>query len=297
VSGFKARYDEYAAQVELELERLLPLPREDWPESSRPKALAQAMRYSLLSGGKRLRPVLLLAAYRTLREDLAPALPFAAAVEMIHAYSLIHDDLPAMDNDDLRRGQPTSHRAFGEATAILAGDALLNLAFETMLGSGLPRACQAARIIAEKAGAQGMIAGQMADILSEGRSPDPALVRYIHLRKTACLLTAPVMAGLTLSDAGQGMLEAGETYGRELGLAFQITDDLLDLSGTPEQTGKSGGRDAALGKMTWPAAVGFDKARADASAAVDKAVLAAEGFGHQAPFFRSLALSLLERVR
>ncbi len=296
MTGFQERYDGYKAQAEQELARRIPLPQEDWPGAGCPKALAQAMRYSLLSGGKRLRPVLLLAAYQTLRDDLDSALPFAAAVEMIHAYSLIHDDLPAMDDDDLRRGQPTSHRAFGEATAILAGDALLNLAYETMLESSHPRALPAAKAIAGKAGAAGMIAGQIADVLLEGAQPDAAMVRYIHLRKTACLLTAPITAGLLLAGADAGLIHAGEAYGQELGLSFQITDDLLDLSGVPEYTGKAGRRDAALGKMTWPAVAGVEHAKEDASAAIDAAVKAAGAFGRQAPFFIALARSLLQRV-
>ena len=255
------------------------------------------MRYSLLCGGKRLRPVLLLAAYELAEDDISPALPFAAAVEMIHTYSLIHDDLPAMDNDDLRRGRPTSHKVFGEALAILAGDALLSTAFETMSRSGHPRALQALRRIAEASGAGGMIAGQTADILLSNQVPDLMKVRYIHLHKTADLLTAPIIAGLLLCGADSAVLRSGEEYGRNLGLAFQITDDLLDLTGDAGLMGKNVSKDQSLGKMSWPAAAGQQQARSDAGQAVLAAVKASEGFGRQAGFFRALALSVQNRVK
>ena len=171
-----------------------------------PNPLGDAMRYSLLAGGKRLRPVLLLAAYAILQRDLTPALPFAAAVEMVHTYSLIHDDLPAMDNDDLRRGRPTCHKAYGEGMAVLAGDGLLSLAFETMAQSRHPRAFAALGELAARCGTRGMVAGQCADLTAEETGGNAELLRYIHLHKTADRLTAPLAMGLTLAGAGEDLL-------------------------------------------------------------------------------------------
>ncbi len=297
MNEFEVAYGAYKSLVEQALDQFIPLPQKDWPARGCPLRLAEAMRYSLLAGGKRLRPVLLLAAYQILEEDVGPALPFAAAVEMIHTYSLIHDDLPAMDNDDLRRGLPTCHKAFGEAVAILAGDALLNLAYETISGSGHPKALGTLRVIAARAGAGGMIAGQSADILLSNQLADREAVRYIHLHKTADLMSAPVIAGLLLGGADDDLIRKGEAYGKHLGLAFQISDDLLDLTGDPLLTGKAGNRDQALGKMTWPAAVGEEQACRDAELAIDAAADLAGYFGKQGSFFRTLALSLQKRVK
>ena len=198
-----------------------------------PATLRESMLYSLEAGGKRLRPVLLLAAYGLLHEDVTPALPYACALEMIHTYSLIHDDLPAMDNDTLRRGKPTNHVRFGEAVAILAGDGLLNAAFELMLreaaSAGSLAGLRAAEIIARRAGVTGMIAGQTLDVTLEGTAPSLEKVSYIHAHKTADLLTAPLEAGLTLAGASDAALAAGREYGFHLGIAFQMVDDLLDL--------------------------------------------------------------------
>ena len=187
------------------LETSLVLPQEAWSLKEMPRRLAEAMRYSLLCGGKRIRPVLLLAAYQSNQDDLSPVLPFAAAVECIHTYSLIHDDLPAMDNDDMRRGQPTNHKVYGEALAILAGDALLTLAFELMASSKLPRALDAVRILASRAGANGMIAGQTLDMDQKVSGNTAGLVRYIHRRKTADLITAPVEMGFVLGSGRTGI--------------------------------------------------------------------------------------------
>ena len=212
-------------------------------EGAVPQPLRSAMRYSLLLPGKRIRPVLLLAAYHLLRDDWQEAVPFACALEMIHTYSLIHDDLPAMDDDALRRGKPTNHRVYGEAMAILAGDGLLNMAYETMLAAPLTqkapeRALPAIREMAERAGVRGMVAGQVLDVTMEGQPPRKDIVRYIHLHKTADLLTAPLTAGLMLAGADEAQLELGRRYGRGLGLAFQIEDDLLDLEGDVKLLGK-----------------------------------------------------------
>lgn len=265
-----------------------------------PQPLRSAMRYSLLLPGKRIRPALLLAAYRLLKEDWESVLPFACALEMIHTYSLIHDDLPAMDNDALRRGKPTNHRVYGENMAILAGDGLLNMAYEIMLESPFAEqhpaeTLRAIREIAYRAGVRGMIAGQTLDVKLEGRAPSRESVRYIHLHKTADLLTAPITAGLMLAGATEKQLEAGRTYGRGLGLAFQIEDDLLDLEGDVAALGKEIGMDAARGKMTWPVVCGVEQARADAQTAVEEAASAMALFGEKGEKLSELARQTLVR--
>ena len=297
MSTFSEQYTYFQALAENVLETSVVLPQEVWSLKEMPQRLAEAMRYSLLCRGKRIRPVLLLAAYQSNQDDLSPALPFAAAVECIHTYSLIHDDLPAMDNDDMRRGQPTNHKVYGEALAILAGDALLTLAFELIASSKLPRALDAVRILASRAGANGMIAGQTLDMDQKASGNTAGLVRYIHRRKTADLITAPVEMGFVLGGADEQVLTAARAYGQALGMAFQITDDLLDLKGNPEVTGKAIGRDRALGKLTWPAVVGVEQAYKDACTAVNEAVNAADNLGKNAGFFRSLANSIPKRVK
>lgn len=265
-----------------------------------PQPLRSAMRYSLFLPGKRIRPVLLLASYHLLKEDYESVLPFACALEMIHTYSLIHDDLPALDNDALRRGKPTNHRVFGENMAILAGDGLLNMAYETMLSAPYAalhpaEALRAAREIAERAGVRGMIAGQTLDVKLEGHAPTQRSVRYIHLHKTADLLTAPITAGLMLAGATEAQLKAGCAYGRGLGLAFQIVDDLLDLEGDVATLGKETGMDAQRGKQTWPAVFGVEQAHKDAEQAITEAVRALAPFGERAAFLTSLANATLVR--
>ena len=259
--------------------------------------LRSAMRYALLTPGKRLRPMLLIKAH----EMLAPAgediLPFAAAMEMIHSYSPVHDDLPAMDNDVLRRGRPTCHVAYGEAMAILAGDGLLNLAYETMLSSAHPRAFQAAHAIAVQAGVHGMVGGQGLDIAFTGQQPDQALIERMQTGKTAALFIAAVSAGLILAGSDEKQLEAGAAYSLGLGRAFQIIDDLLDLNGDIAQLGKTPGKDEAEGKLTWPATVGERQARTDAEYWTDYAVNALVPFGDRADFLRETALRALNRIK
>ena len=262
-----------------------------------PEPLRAAMRYSLLGGGKRLRGCLLLAACEMGGGNRDDALPFAAALEMIHAYSLIHDDLPAMDNDTLRRGKPTSHVVYGEAVAILAGDGLLTHAFEVMAASVHPQAFRALGEIARAAGIGGMLAGQTLDVTMEGSQPDLNLVRRIHEGKTAALLAAPVAAGLILAGADEGAVEAGRQYGYHLGMAFQIQDDLLDLTGDPALMGKTLGKDQAEGKLTWPACVGIGQARRDAEAHVRAAAEALSPFGLRADVLRQIAFSTLRRAQ
>ena len=287
--SFESRFDELKKLLESDLEHRVP--------DTVPQPLRDAMRYSLLSGGKRLRGVLLLEAYALKKDDPTPALPFAAALEMIHAYSLIHDDLPAMDNDTLRRGKPTNHVVFGEAVAILAGDGLLSLAFETMLHSGLDNALRAAAEIASRAGVCGMVGGQTVDVTREGETPNAATVSYIHTHKTADLLTAPLTAGLMLASANEQEIDVGRTYGQKLGLAFQIVDDLLDLKSTPEMLGKSIGKDVAEGKLTWPALYGTAQSEQDAARLIQEACDAAACFGNKAEFLQALALNTLHRVK
>ena len=270
---------------------------EQLPMSGAPDILRQAMRYSLLGGGKRLRGCLLLGACQLAGGELEGAMPFAAALEMIHAYSLIHDDLPAMDNDTMRRGRPTSHVQFGEAVAILAGDALLTHAVEIMAASGHPRAFRALGEIVRAAGVTGMLCGQTLDVTLEGTSPSLETVQKIHEGKTAALLTAPVTAGLILAGAPDHWVEAGRQYGYHLGMAFQIQDDLLDLEGDPALMGKTLGKDQAEGKLTWPGCVGLDQAKKDAEAHVRKAAEALAPLGARGEFLSGVAFSLLHRVQ
>ena len=266
-----------------------------------PEKLFEAMDYSLSAGGKRLRPVLLLAACDTLGGSLDEALPFACALEMIHTYSLIHDDLPAMDNDDLRRGRPTNHKVYGEGMAILAGDGLLSAAMELMLRSAVQmgdlRGVRAAEAIARRAGVTGMVAGQVMDVTGEGSEPTLEKVDYIHRHKTADLLTAPIEAGFILAGADDKTVSAGCEYGVNLGLAFQMVDDLLDVEGDAATLGKTPGKDAAEGKLTWVAVKGVKATREDARMAVDSAVLALNLISGDTNFLKTLAQSTLNRVQ
>ena len=266
-----------------------------------PEKLFEAMDYSLSAGGKRLRPVLLLAACDTLGGNVEEAIPFACALEMINTYSLIHDDLPAMDNDDLRRGCPTNHKVYGEGMAILAGDGLLSAAMELMLRAAVKmgdlRGIRAAEAIARRAGVTGMVAGQVMDVTGEGSEPTLEKVEYIHLHKTADLLTAPIEAGFILAGAEESVIAAGCEYGVNLGLAFQIVDDLLDVEGDAAVLGKTPGKDAAEGKLTWVAVKGVEEARADAASAVERAVEALKFVPGETNFLKTLAQSTLNRVQ
>lgn len=297
-----AAYEALKGMAEDFLKKALPYDQEVPEDGKIPLLLGEAMNYSLLAGGKRLRPVLLLAAYMLKQADAVPALPFAAGLEMLHTYSLIHDDLPAMDDDDLRRGRPTCHKVYGEAMAVLAGDGLLNAAYETMLKGALAfpqreRGLEAAALIARRAGVTGMVAGQSLDVSMEGRPPEERLVDYIHRHKTADLLTAPMEAGLVLGGAAKVELEAGRAYGYHLGMAFQMVDDLLDLTGDEKLLGKRTKADARRGKLTWPALYGEEKTRLDAKRHILLAADAMKIFGEGGKFLESLAQSTLERVQ
>ena len=266
-----------------------------------PGPLREAMAYSLEAGGKRLRPVLLLAACDMAGGNLDEAMPFACALEMIHTYSLIHDDLPAMDNDDLRRGKLTNHKVFGEAMAILAGDGLLSAAGELMLRAAVRigglRGTRAAEAILRRAGVTGMVAGQTMDVTGEGSEPTVEKVAYIHLHKTADLLTAPIEAGLLLAGASEEQVAAGVAFGQHLGLAFQMVDDVLDVQGDTAVLGKSTGKDEAQGKLTWVAVRGLEGAREDAREQVRQAVDVLEMLKMDINFLKTLAQSTLNRVQ
>ncbi len=274
--------------IERALDRYIPAPTKP------PPRLIEAVRYSLLSGGKRLRPILMLAAAEAVGGEVEPLLPFACAVEMIHTYSLIHDDLPAMDDDRLRRGQPTSHVVFGEGLAILAGDALLTEAFRVMAESAAAQAnprrgLRAIAEIAEAAGLRGMVAGQVADLEAEGSVPDLPTVEFIHVRKTGALILASIRTGATLAGARAGQLRRLSRYGEFLGVAFQVADDILDAEGPPRLTGKVQGRDRARRKVTFPAVLGLPAAKERARGLLERAVAELAPFGKSADPLRQIA--------
>ncbi len=276
------------------LDRLLP------GEQVFPRTLHRAMRYSVLSGGKRLRPVLVLASCEAVGGDIEKALNVACAFECIHAYSLIHDDLPAIDNEELRRGRPTCHRAFDEPTAILAGDALLTLAFEIIAGAPIEDGGVIVRVVEElarAAGSTGMIGGQMVDIESEGKEVDFPVLEYIHIHKTGVLILAAVRCGAIVARAGKRELDALTRYAESVGLAFQIADDILDVEGTSAETGKGVGRDEKMGKATYPALFGLGESKRRARELVDKAVEALSGFDERAEPLRQIARYIVERRR
>jgi geranylgeranyl diphosphate synthase type II len=267
-----------------------------------PRTIDKAMRYSLFSGGKRIRPILALASGEAVGGVIERIMPFACALEMIHSYSLVHDDLPAMDDDDLRRGKPTNHIVFGEGIAILAGDGLLTEAFRIMSeGALLPgqdrtAALRAMREIAVGAGAAGMVGGQVADLESEQKKPTRALVEYIHTRKTGALIRAAVRAGAWIGGAKPGQFARLDRYGAAVGLAFQVADDILDVEGGADKTGKREGRDAELQKVTYPAAVGMEKAKRKARELLDEALAALTSFGAAADPLRHIATFIVERA-
>jgi geranylgeranyl diphosphate synthase type II len=256
------------------------------------------MRYSLFAGGKRLRPILCLAAAEACGGQVTKALPLACAIECIHTYSLVHDDLPSMDNDDLRRGRPTCHKVFGEGIAILAGDALLTIAFEIAAEAQPSRRYSLREILGEistAAGSQKLIAGQVADLEAEGRRIDRAQLRYIHENKTAAILTTSVRLGAMSANAGKKQLTAITKFGRALGLAFQVIDDILDVTQTSEKLGKSAGKDIAAQKATYPAVMGLEKSRLEAQRLTREAHRALKSLGKSATVLRALADYLLER--
>src|ERR1700745_317026 len=274
------------------LDRYLP------KENTKPATIHKAMRYSLFAGGKRLRPILCLAATEACRGKITAALPLACALECIHTYSLVHDDLPSMDNDDFRRGRPTCHKVFGDGIAVLAGDALLTIAFE-IVSRAKPTSRYDMSILlrelAVAAGSQKLIAGQVADLEGEGKKIDMSGLRYIHENKTAAILTTSVRLGTMSANANPKQLAAITKFGRALGLAFQVIDDILDVTQTSEKLGKSAGKDVAAQKATYPAVIGLDASRAEARRLTKNAQGALKIFDREAEPLRELANYLLAR--
>jgi geranylgeranyl diphosphate synthase type II len=280
-------------RIETEIDRLCP------PDVAPPSTIHRAMRYSLLAGGKRIRPILFMEAARAIRDDVNGIEPAACSVEMIHTYSLIHDDLPALDNDDFSRGKPTNHKVFGEAMAILAGDALLTLAFITLCR--LPDRTSDIRLqlIAELSSASGtidgMIGGQVADIEGERQPPTPELLRYIHHAKTGALLRASLRMGAIWAEASAAQLEALTRYGEHVGLAFQIVDDILDIEESSAALGKTAGKDADQGKITFPAVYGLERSREMARVECTRAHESLTTFGSRAARLREIADMIVSR--
>ena len=280
--------------VDLALGRYLP------KATVKPATIHKAMRYSLFAGGKRMRPALVLAAAEACGGRIDEAMPLACAVECIHTYSLVHDDLPAMDNDDFRRGKPTNHKVFGEGIAVRAGDALLTVAFEIAAqAKGWPRYSHKDLILelAQASGSLQLIAGQVADLEGEGKDISLAELRYIHERKTSALLSASVRLGGMSANCTPKQLEALNDFGYHVGLAFQVIDDILDVTQSTEKLGKTAGKDVAAQKATYPRIVGLERSKKIAAQLTQKAYGALDIFGGKAVALRALAQYLLERDR
>jgi geranylgeranyl diphosphate synthase type II len=282
-------------RVEMALDRFLP------SLDSYPPRLMDAMRYSVFAGGKRLRPILMLAATEAVGGETEAILPAACAIECVHTYSMIHDDLPAMDDDDLRRGKPTNHVVYGEAMAILAGDALLTHAFELLSRAPLVDRFSASillqvhQCLASASGGFGMIGGQVIDIISAGQEVDLATVEYIHRHKTAALIEASVVMGGLLGGGTAEEVQALRTYGHRIGWAFQIADDILDVEGDAAILGKAVGRDAELAKATYPAVLGVDVSRQRARELMEEGIHALEVLRHDTGWLRQIASYIVSR--
>lgn len=286
----RARVDEY-------LKRYMPEPH------GYTVNLIEAMSYSLFAGGKRLRPILCIAGTEAVGGDGEKVLPAACALELIHTYSLIHDDLPAMDNDDFRRGKPTSHKVFGEAMAILAGDGLLTEAFNMLTRIEIPGNISVDilkrifSIIATASGWQGMVGGQAMDIRAEGKDIDSGLMNYIHSHKTGALITASVTSGAILGGCSQDQLDDLTLYGEKIGLAFQIADDILDIEGNAEEMGKGTGGDSKKGKNTFPSVYGLNESKDILKQSIDTAIEVLSRFDHKADPLRLIARYIIERKK
>jgi geranylgeranyl diphosphate synthase type II len=287
-----AFFEENRLAVDAALERLLP------SETTQPNSIHQAMRYSVFAGGKRVRPMLCLEAARMFNADVTAALHPACAIEFIHTYSLIHDDLPSLDNDDLRRGKPTCHKKFGEATAILAGDALLTLAFETIAATPVD-AKRAVAMVSEVASASGtvngMVGGQVADLEAEGRQVAPDMLEYIHRSKTAALIRASLTAGALCAGAGPDDVARLRRFGETIGWAFQVTDDILDVEESSAALGKTAGKDIAQQKATYPAVHGLERSHKIARDLAAKAIAELAPLGERAVRLRNVAEYLVLR--
>lgn len=283
--------------VDKALQKYFPQP--EGPASD----LIEAMRYSLFAGGKRLRPILCMGGAEAVEGSADDVLPVACSLELIHTYSLIHDDLPAMDDDVLRRGKPTNHKVFGEATALLAGDGLLTEAFRLLTAEELsdrlsPRVTlRVIRMIATAAGYGGMVGGQAVDIQWEGKTADFPILEYIHIHKTGALITASVTAGALLAGADGSQLDSITQYGEKIGLAFQIADDVLDIEGDKTAMGKTAGADKQKGKTTYPAVLGLEKSKKIQSELIASAIRALDKFDEKAEPLRQIARYIIERKK
>ncbi len=275
-------------EAEQKFDEFLPSPED------RPNRLHEAMRYSMFAGGKRLRPALVRAAFDMFNGKGESVHYAMSALEMLHTFSLIHDDLPCIDNDDFRRGKPTSHKQFGEATAVMAGDALCILAFELMGKTGNAKAIE---ILAHLLGTFGMIGGEMIDIESEGKPADMELVDYIHYHKTAALIEASLEVGARLANASEEEIKTIRNYGRSIGLAFQIVDDILDIVSTTEELGKDVGSDIEKGKATYPALIGLEKSRERARELYEESIRALDSLKQDTTILRSIAAFIITRVK
>jgi len=285
-------FEENRIAVDAAVDRLLPA------ETTQRPSIHTAMRYSVFAGGKRIRPILCVEAARIFSSDVTPALHPACALEFIHTYSLIHDDLPALDNDDLRRGKPTCHKKFGEALAILAGDGLLTLAFETIAATPVP-AERSAAILTEVAGAagtvKGMVGGQVADIEAERKPVDAKMLEYIHRSKTAALIRASVTSGALCAGAGLDDVARLRRFGETIGWAFQVTDDILDVEESSAALGKTAGKDLAQQKATYPAVYGLERSHQIANELATKAIAELSPYADRASRLRQIAEFLVLR--
>jgi geranylgeranyl diphosphate synthase type II len=285
-------FEEDRLAVDAHLEKLLPA------ESAQPSSIHTAMRYSVFAGGKRVRPILSLESARIFEAEVSPALYPGCAIEFIHTYSLIHDDLPALDNDDLRRGKPTSHKKFGEATAILAGDALLTLAFETIAVAPVAAERRVAMVteIASSAGTvRGMVGGQVADLEAEGKPVTPEMLEYIHRSKTAALIRASITSGALCAGASADDVARLRRFGETIGWAFQVTDDILDVEESSTALGKTAGKDIAQQKATYPAVYGLERSHQIAKELADKGIAELDPYGERASRLRTIAEFLVLR--
>ena len=287
-----AFFEENRLAVDASLDRLMPA------ASAQPPSIHEAMRYSVFAGGKRIRPILCLESARIFGSDVAPAHYPACAIEFIHTYSLIHDDLPALDNDDLRRGKPTNHKKFGEATAILAGDALLTLAFETIAATPVNSDRRVAMLteISKAAGTiNGMVGGQVADLEAEGKPADASTLEYIHLSKTAALIRASVSSGALCAGAADGDVSRLRSFGESIGLLFQVMDDILDVEESSSALGKTAGKDVTQQKATYPAVHGLERSHQIANELSTKAIAQLTPYGDRASRLRQIAEYLVRR--
>ncbi len=287
-----AFFEEDRLAVDAALEQFLPA------AAAQPPSIHTAMRYSVFAGGKRIRPILCLETARIFSQDVAPALHPACAIEFIHTYSLIHDDLPALDNDDLRRGKPTCHKKFGEAIAILAGDALLTLAFETISHTPVPpdRSVAIFGEVSSAAGTiSGMVGGQVADIEAEGKPVDPAMLEYIHRSKTAALIRASITAGALCAGASLDDVARLRRFGETIGWAFQVTDDILDVEESSAALGKTAGKDIAQQKATYPAVYGLERSHQIAKDLANQAIAELAPYADRAERVRQIAEFLVLR--